>query len=175
MSKQRQTYTTEQIMEQAQVFASALSLVGGPFDSGNQLEAAEQEKAELAEMVSAHAVSAAQEPIKLSDDVREFLQEWIDSATGGEEDDVNYDFANQLCVLLGPIYTAQPSAEQLDTVKVPRGQLERMANDIAYAVFNLADKTLAGLRAGLVETSDPADTALIVERNLRALLAKEGE
>ncbi|MNP53407.1 hypothetical protein D3C76_1478820 [compost metagenome] len=45
-----------------------------------------------------------------------------------------------------------------------------MANDIAYAVFNLADKKLAGLRRGIVETSNPADTALIVERELRALL-----
>lgn len=51
---------------------------------------------------------AAQEPIKLSDDVREFLREWISSAL--EDDD--HDFANQLEVLLGPIYTAPPAAEQ---------------------------------------------------------------
>ena len=37
----------DSIMEQAQVFASAWSLVGGPFDSGGMLETAEQEKAAL--------------------------------------------------------------------------------------------------------------------------------
>jgi ADP-ribose pyrophosphatase YjhB (NUDIX family) len=37
----------EQIMEQAQVFASAWSLVGGRFDGGDMLEIAAAEKAEL--------------------------------------------------------------------------------------------------------------------------------
>ncbi|BBT16255.1 hypothetical protein WP8S17C03_23040 [Metapseudomonas otitidis] len=39
------------LMEQAQVYASAWSLVGGPFDSGDQLEAAVAEKAQLQEML----------------------------------------------------------------------------------------------------------------------------
>ncbi|CAD6536089.1 hypothetical protein LMG27952_03105 [Paraburkholderia hiiakae] len=43
--------TIDAIMEQAQVFASAWSLVGGVFDSGNALETAEQEKAALREML----------------------------------------------------------------------------------------------------------------------------
>lgn len=55
----------------------------------------------------------AQEPIKLSDDVREFLQEWIGSAI--EDDD--HDFAGQLEVLLGPIYTAPPAAVQPDATE----------------------------------------------------------
>ncbi|MWK59396.1 host nuclease inhibitor protein [Pseudomonas otitidis] len=38
-------------MEQAQVYASAWSLVGGPFDSGNQLQIAEEEKETLHEML----------------------------------------------------------------------------------------------------------------------------
>ncbi len=41
------TITIEKIMEQAQVFASAWSLVGGPFDQGNQLQLAEGEKERL--------------------------------------------------------------------------------------------------------------------------------
>lgn len=49
------------------------------------------------------------EPIKLSDDVREFLQEWLDSSTGGEDEDIDYDFANQLGLLLGPIYAEPPA------------------------------------------------------------------
>lgn len=54
------TYTTEQIMEQAQVFASAWSLVGGQFDAGDQLEAAELEKDMLAAML-AHSLDASQQ------------------------------------------------------------------------------------------------------------------
>ena len=56
---QQKTYTVEQIMEQAQVFASAWALVGGPFDAGDQLEAAELEKDMLAAML-AHSLDAAQ-------------------------------------------------------------------------------------------------------------------
>ena len=41
------------IMAQAQVFASAWSSVGGPFDNGDMLESAELEKAELREEVAA--------------------------------------------------------------------------------------------------------------------------
>lgn len=43
--------TIEQIMEQAQVYASAWSLVGGVFDQGNQLQLAEEEKERLEEML----------------------------------------------------------------------------------------------------------------------------
>jgi hypothetical protein len=43
--------TSAEIMTQAQVFASAWSLVGGCFDSGSGLEDAEEAKAELRAMV----------------------------------------------------------------------------------------------------------------------------
>jgi len=45
------TITIEKIMEQAQVFASAWSLVGGPFAQGDQLQLAEEEKERLEEML----------------------------------------------------------------------------------------------------------------------------
>ena len=44
--------STEKIMEQAQVFASAWSVVGGPFDGGDAMEVATQEKDELRRMVA---------------------------------------------------------------------------------------------------------------------------
>lgn len=50
MSKQS-LMTIDSLMEQAQVFASAWSLVGGVFDQGNQLQVAEEEKARLEEML----------------------------------------------------------------------------------------------------------------------------
>ncbi|MFC2970899.1 hypothetical protein ACFOJE_01545 [Azotobacter bryophylli] len=52
--------TVDQVMEQAQVFASAWSLVSGPFDSGDQLEQAKREKEELLGMVEALAGEQAQ-------------------------------------------------------------------------------------------------------------------
>lgn len=52
--------TVDQVMEQAQVFASAWSLVGGPFDSGGQLEQAKREKEELLGMVAALAGEQSQ-------------------------------------------------------------------------------------------------------------------
>lgn len=45
------TISSETLLEQAQVFASAWSLVGGPFDSGNALEEANEAKEELALML----------------------------------------------------------------------------------------------------------------------------
>ncbi|MEJ6655072.1 MAG: host nuclease inhibitor protein [Pseudomonas sp.] len=50
MSETNQT-PTDQLMEQAQVFASAWSLVGGPLDSGHALDNAEEAKDELREMI----------------------------------------------------------------------------------------------------------------------------
>lgn len=43
--------TIDTLMEQAQVFASAWSLVGGIFDQGNQMQIAEQEKTRLEDML----------------------------------------------------------------------------------------------------------------------------
>lgn len=43
--------SVESVMDQAQVFASAWSLVGGPFDQGNAMESAEEAKADLREML----------------------------------------------------------------------------------------------------------------------------
>ena len=45
--------STEKIMEQAQVFASAWSLVGGRFDNGGMVEIATEEKAELKTAIEA--------------------------------------------------------------------------------------------------------------------------
>lgn len=50
----------DQVMEQAQVFASAWSLVGGRFDTGNAMADAEEAKAELRTLVRALADLTAQ-------------------------------------------------------------------------------------------------------------------
>lgn len=46
--------------------------------------------------------------------------------------------------------------------------MRQAASDIAYAIFNLTGSDLSRLRPGVVESTDPTDTALIAERNLRA-------
>ncbi|WP_235898787.1 hypothetical protein [Yersinia alsatica] len=45
------------------------------------------------------------------------------------------------------------------------------ANSIAYAIFNLSDKTVADLAPGIIETTSPTDSALIAERDLRQFAA----
>ncbi len=53
-----------------------------------------------------------QEPLKLSADVREFLQEGINSVMGGEYADIDYEFAGQLGKLLDPVYAAPVAQAQ---------------------------------------------------------------
>lgn len=50
---EQQSAWVEQIMEQAQVFASAWSLVGGPFDTGDGLKQAKEEKELLRKLLEA--------------------------------------------------------------------------------------------------------------------------
>lgn len=50
---QQYEITIESLMEQAQVYASAWSLVGGVFDNGDQLEVAKVEKEVLKDMLEA--------------------------------------------------------------------------------------------------------------------------
>ncbi|MFM1346601.1 hypothetical protein WFP14_08530 [Yersinia proxima] len=45
------------------------------------------------------------------------------------------------------------------------------ANNIAYAIFNLSDKTLSDLKPGIIDTTCPTGSALIAERNLREFAA----
>ncbi|SIR83614.1 hypothetical protein SAMN05216509_5291 [Pseudomonas sp. B10] len=58
------------IMEQAQVFASSWSMVGGPFAADDQLERAEEEKAELKKLVT----SALEGSVNAPQDVGEMIQ-----------------------------------------------------------------------------------------------------
>lgn len=48
-------------------------------------------------------------PIKLSSEVRDFLQEALNDATKCENGDIDHEFASQIELLLNPIYTAPPA------------------------------------------------------------------
>lgn len=58
------------IMEQAQVFASSWSMVGGPFAADDQLERAEEEKAELKKLVT----GALKGSVNAPQDIGEMIQ-----------------------------------------------------------------------------------------------------
>lgn len=58
------------IMDQAQVFASSWSMVGGPFAADDQLERAEEEKAELKKLVT----NALEGSVNAPQDVGEMIQ-----------------------------------------------------------------------------------------------------
>ena len=58
------------IMEQAQVFASSWSMVGGPFAADDQLERAEEEKAELKKLVT----GALEGSVNAPQDVGEMIE-----------------------------------------------------------------------------------------------------
>lgn len=58
------------IMDQAQVFASSWSMVGGPFAADDQLERAEEEKAELKKLVT----GALEGSVNAPQDVGEMIE-----------------------------------------------------------------------------------------------------
>lgn len=62
----------------------------------------------LASYGNAAQPAASAEPIKILESVREYLREGIENATGCEDSDVDHEFAHQLGVLLGPIYSFMP-------------------------------------------------------------------
>ncbi|MDP2244063.1 host nuclease inhibitor protein [Pseudomonas sp.] len=74
MPEKNQT-PTDHIMKQAQVFASAWSLVGGVFDSGNAMADAEEAKEELRDMVDGLLQSHV-EQIEGVADAMESLVDW---------------------------------------------------------------------------------------------------
>jgi hypothetical protein len=61
------------VMEQAQVFASAWSLVGSRFDSGNEMENAEEQKKALRAMLSTPPAAAQPEQEPVADDIASIL------------------------------------------------------------------------------------------------------
>ena len=62
--------TVKAIMDQAQVFASSWSMVGGPFAADDQLERAEEEKAELKKLIT----GALEGSVSAPQDVGEMIE-----------------------------------------------------------------------------------------------------
>lgn len=67
--------SVDQLMEQAQVFASAWSLIGGKFDQGNQVTVAGEEKAALREMLE-NFVEQVEEQADSFLEALQLLQKW---------------------------------------------------------------------------------------------------
>ena len=79
----------------------------------------EEQRNDMAELRAELAAIKAQEPVTLSDDVREYLQEGINSVTQCEDSDIDYDFANELAKLLDPLYAAPVSEAKAQGVVMP--------------------------------------------------------
>ncbi|MBP5948203.1 MULTISPECIES: hypothetical protein [unclassified Pseudomonas] len=61
------------IMDQAQVFASSWSMVGGPFAADDQLERAEEEKAELKKLVTGALEGSVNAPQDIGEMIESLL------------------------------------------------------------------------------------------------------
>ena len=110
----------EKLMEQAQVFASAWSLVGGPFDGGDQLDQAEEEKNQLRKLAESIALEHPAFGIIDPDYARIYTQARI----------IAWQYGYSCC--------AQGSfTRDLDLLLVPWD--ERAANEIGGIIVRLAD------------------------------------
>lgn len=61
------------IMEQAQVFASSWSMVGGPFAADDQLERAEEEKSELKKLITGALEGSVNAPQEVGEMIESLL------------------------------------------------------------------------------------------------------
>lgn len=83
------------------------------------------------------------------------------------------DYARQAAGTVDELVKALEAAEK--RISEQKEVMRQAASDISYAIFNLTGSDLSRLQPGVVETTDPTDTALIAERNLRAAAAGKGE
>ncbi len=83
------------------------------------------------------------------------------------------DYARQAAGTVDELVKALEAAGK--RIAEQRQIMRQAASDISYAIFNLTGSDLSRLNPGVVETTDPTDTALIAERNLRAAAAGKGE
>lgn len=77
---------------------------------------------------------------------------------------------DQACLAIEKHRTRADGAEK--RIAEQREIMRQAASDISYAIYNLTGSDLSRLQPGVVETTDPTDTALIAERNLRAAAGK---
>ncbi|HGW3767024.1 TPA: ead/Ea22-like family protein [Enterobacter cloacae] len=80
---------------------------------------------------------------------------------------------NTVCENYSLLHAKWETAEK--RIAEQREIMRQAASDISYAIFNLTGSDLSRLQPGVIETTDPTDTALIAERSLRAAAAGKGE
>jgi len=137
----------EAIMDQAQVFASAWSLLGGPFDAGNGLETAEREKAALRDLL------VSQGDAELSEDVQPAIgQHDLNTSAGGRG------------------YIAEFFARRLRRHDFSRYINERLAADFACALAQYLTDHEAALasKAAAVAVGEPNEQPCVHADNPRA-------
>lgn len=81
--KTTSSVTAEELMEQAQTYASTWASVGGPFDDGNTLALAEEEKAKLWRLVERRDTETQADI--LSECIVEFTSEVMKANSRGQQ------------------------------------------------------------------------------------------
>lgn len=97
--------------------------------------------------------------------LREEVQEWKEIYCE-PADAENLKFFMNVEALLDELEAAEKLTDE------QREIMRQAASDISYAIFNLTGSDLSRLKPGVVESTDPTDTALIAERSLRAAAGK---
>ena len=119
------TDTVNQIMEQAQVFASAWSLVGGMFDSGDAIDDANDAKDELRDIVT-RAILALR-PVRQPATPEPVLW-WLDGTSVVEFDGAEYTSGPEWT----PLYDhPAPSVPDVDFELQELREIERAMDDFA--------------------------------------------
>ncbi|WP_040263752.1 hypothetical protein [Pseudomonas massiliensis] len=103
------------------------------------------------------AAQGLPEPVELSEDVKEYLREGMENATGGEDDDVDYDFANGLEQLLHPLVRLDACTQVVAGMAARNAELE--------AEVERSEK----------HRNDLADTIVSQRTDIGALRAKNAE
>lgn len=127
MTTHQDTSTERQIMEQAQIFASAWSLVGGRFDKGKCLEEAEAAKEELREMVRAALASRDEAAVPSDTQEASKLADWLISLTIPE---AWWARLNKAAALLRNQASEIEALRALKATQQPQGQQRSEREDI---------------------------------------------
>lgn len=134
MSKQTEAMKLQTIMEQAQVFASAWSLVGGRFDGGNAMDDAEVAKNELRQMV---AEALAKQPAQQEPTTKHTKP--FESARVGD-----YNRGWNDCLFASGIVKQTEQPAQQEPVALPEGKklilVDGSFDDLMYWLERCEDK-----------------------------------
>ncbi|ELV2782348.1 ead/Ea22-like family protein [Enterobacter cloacae] len=145
------------------------------FETGRQLCTVHKSKIELIAAANPDTVLALLDELEAKDKrLNEILTPNMLLPVIDDMDADNFRHViNTVCENYSLLHAKWETAEK--RIAEQREIMRQAASDISYAIFNLTGSDLSRLQPGVIETTDPTDTALIAERSLRAAAAGKGE